>query len=59
MTKKFNIGDLACYKRNDLSEDAIAIILYTMFQDQSGIEYFRCLINGSSETICEVWLYET
>ena len=56
MTRKLNIGDIACYQRQDLIEDTLVLILGTMFYDPTGIKYFRCLVNNRIETICEVWL---
>lgn len=57
MIKKLKPGDLAHYKRQDLSENTIIVIIKHMFFDNSGIEYFKCLIDGRIENICEIWLY--
>ena len=56
MTPKFNTGDLVCYKRQDLNEDTLAVILYVMFHNIKGFTVFRCLIDGRTENICEAWL---
>ena len=56
MIEKLKTYDLAYFKRQDISENTIVVILKSMFFDNSGIEYFKCLINGEKETICEVWL---
>ena len=56
MIKKLKSGDLAHYKRQDMSEGYLVIILKSMFYDNS-FEYFKCLIDGRIENICEIWLY--
>ena len=56
MIKKLKSGDLAHYKRQDMSESYLVIILKSMFYDNS-FEYFKCLIDGRIENICEIWLY--
>ena len=54
--KKLKSGDLALYKRQDVDENTFAIILHSMFFDDGNIEYFKCLVNNRTETICELWL---
>ena len=54
--KKLKSGDLVYYKRQDISENTFVIILCSMFFDNFGKEYFKCLVNGRTETICELWL---
>ena len=56
MNKKLKPGDLAYYKRQDISENTLVVVLKSMFFDNSGVEYFKCLIDGRIETICDVWL---
>ena len=56
MVEKFKAGDLALYKRQDVNENTFVIILKSMFFDNSGIEYFRCLVDGRKENICEIWI---
>ena len=56
MIKKLKPGDLAHYKSWSISENALVIIIKHMFYDNSGIEYFKCLIDGRIENICEIWL---
>ena len=56
MNKKLKSGDLALYKRQDVNKNTFVIILKSMFFDNSGIEYFKCLIDGRIENICEIWI---
>ena len=56
MIKKLKSGDLAYYKRQDISESYLVIILNSMSICR-GVEYFKCLINNKTENICETWLY--
>ena len=55
--KNLKSGDLAYYKRQDISENTLVVIIKHMFFDNSGIEYFKCLIDCRIENICEIWLY--
>ena len=56
MNKKLKSGDLAHYKRQDISENTFVVVIKPMFYDNS-FEYFKCLIDGRIENICEIWLY--
>ena len=57
MIKKLKSGDLAHYKPWSISENTFVVILKSMFYDDSGIEYFKCLIDCRIENICEIWLH--
>ena len=56
MNKKLKSGDLALYKRQDIDKNTFVIVLRSMFFDDGNIEYFKCLVNSRTETICELWL---
>ena len=56
MIKKLKSGDLALYKRQDVEENTFVIIIRSMFFHDDKIEYFKCLVNNRTETICELWL---
>ena len=58
MIEKLKPGDLVFYKRQDVSENTFAVILKSMFFDNGDIEYFRCLVGGRTENICEIWLHK-
>lgn len=53
--KIFKSGEIAIYSR-DSNEEIIVIVLRKIFQDDSGVKYFKCLINNRLDTCCEVWL---
>ena len=56
MYNNFKAGELVVYKSLYPRKDIVAIILHRAFQDDSGVGYFKCLINNRPDTLCEVWL---
>ena len=56
MVVQFKAGDLAIYKIKGVEENTFVIIIRSMFFDNSNIEYFKCLVNNRTETICRLWL---
>ena len=56
MNSNFKSGELAIYKNQYPRKDIITIIIRKVFQDDSGVEYLKCLIDNKIDTLCEVWL---
>ena len=56
MHSNFKSGELVFYKSQYPRKDIVAIIIRKVFQDNSGVEYFKCLIDNRIDTCCEVWL---
>jgi len=69
MIKKFKVGDLVLYHREEKKEylnvNAWCIIInyvhsdYDHYYEGIGVSYWNCLFNGKLETICDIWLKKT